>query len=585
MSPFKPSLLLVSILAAYPAVAQTTPADPAAEATAKTAEAKETSAEPTQAIQSIVVTARRFGERMQDVPLSIIAMTSKDLENRGITSLTDLTQATPGLSYSTDFGRRGERPVVRGISVTRLDAPQPVSVFIDGVYVRDGVLSLGIDDAQRIEVIKGPQSALYGRATYAGAINYVTVKPGDVLTGKINTTVATDGERSIFGAMTVPLISELLSMRVGLKHSEFGGQYTNSIDGSKLGTEKSDSAGVQFFLRATPDFDASLALNSARDRDGDFVTVVRPIPLQAGGVVTDQNGSSNVANGSVCNGHTINLVGTDRATGLPSAAVPASPSTIANGWPCGAVSITGKSFPRVVTEMAHYVDPATGIDYGDVRGSNRDLDRAALTLNYQFGDGYQLTSQTAYTRALTNAGTDQSYGGTAIALGTSWISYPHWFELAPDHARYYPFYAKCVELDVPMQLQVGQSMVYDVRYPRRSVGRPISLDGVACDFPELKLIGIHVGIPWTDEMIAMAWKHANVYIGCDAHRPTYWPEAFVKYINSYGQDKVLFGTDFPVLDFERTRADIEALNLRPEPKRKLLRDNALRVYKLDGKAV
>ena len=139
-----------------------------------------------------------------------------------------------------------------------------------------------------------------------------------------------------------------------------------------------------------------------------------------------------------------------------------------------------------------------------------------------------------------------------------------------------------VELDVPMQLQVGQSMVYDARYPRRSVGRPISLDSVACDFPELKLIGIHVGIPWTEEMIAMAWKHANVYIGCDAHRPTYWPEAFVKYINTFGQDKVLFGTDFPVLDFERTRADIEALNLRPEPKRKLLRDNALRVYKLDG---
>jgi predicted TIM-barrel fold metal-dependent hydrolase len=164
-------------------------------------------------------------------------------------------------------------------------------------------------------------------------------------------------------------------------------------------------------------------------------------------------------------------------------------------------------------------------------------------------------------------------------------TYPHWFELAPDHARYYPFYAKCVELDVPIQLQVGQSMVYDARYPRRSVGRPISLDSVACDFPELKLIGIHVGIPWTDEMIAMAWKHANVYIGCDAHRPTYWPEAFVKYINTFGQDKVLFGTDFPVLDFERTRADIEALNLRPEPKRKLLRDNALRVYKLGGKAV
>ena len=159
-------------------------------------------------------------------------------------------------------------------------------------------------------------------------------------------------------------------------------------------------------------------------------------------------------------------------------------------------------------------------------------------------------------------------------------SYPHWFELAPDHARYYPFYAKCVELDVPIQLQVGQSLVYDRRYPRRSVGRPITLDAVACDFPELKLIGIHIGIPWTEEMIAMAWKHQNVFIGSDAHSPKYWPQSFIHYINTYGQDKVLFGTDFPVLDFGRTMKEIEELGLRPEPLRKFLRDNALRIYKL-----
>ena len=154
-------------------------------------------------------------------------------------------------------------------------------------------------------------------------------------------------------------------------------------------------------------------------------------------------------------------------------------------------------------------------------------------------------------------------------------TYPHWYELSPDHARYYPFYAKCVELDIPIQMQVGQSMVYDPSYPRRSVGRPICIDAVACDFPELKLVGIHVGIPWTDEMIAMAWKHANVYIGTDAHRPTYWPESFIRYMNSYGQDKVIFGTDFPVLDFERTRADFEAIPLKP-----VLRDNSLRLYRL-----
>lgn len=158
--------------------------------------------------------------------------------------------------------------------------------------------------------------------------------------------------------------------------------------------------------------------------------------------------------------------------------------------------------------------------------------------------------------------------------------YPHWFELAPDQARWYPFYAKCVELDVPVQLQVGQSLVYDLKRPLRSVAKPITLDAVACDFPELKLVGIHVGIPWTDEMIAMAWKHKNVYIGCDAHSPKYWPQSFVHFINSWGQDKVIFGTDYPVLDFERTLNEIDALGIRPTALEKLLRENARKLYRL-----
>ena len=175
-------------------------------------------------------------------------------------------------------------------------------------------------------------------------------------------------------------------------------------------------------------------------------------------------------------------------------------------------------------------------------------------------------------RALERAVKDYGFVGAHL--------YPHWFELAPDHAKYYPFYAKCVELDIPIQMQVGQSLIYYDKRPLRSVGRPITLDTVACDFPELKLLGIHVGIPWTDEMIAMAWKHPNVYIVADAHLPKYWPKQFVNYINTYGQDKVIFGTDFPVITFERFRAEVENLNLRPDPKRKFLRENAIRVYKL-----
>ena len=161
--------------------------------------------------------------------------------------------------------------------------------------------------------------------------------------------------------------------------------------------------------------------------------------------------------------------------------------------------------------------------------------------------------------------------------------YPHWFELAPDHAKYYPFYAKCCELNVPIQMQVGQSMVYSQEYRTKSVGQPIALDIVACDFPELKLIGIHVGIPWHDEMISMAWKHDNIFIGCDAHRPKYWPKSFIHYLNSYGQDKIIFGTDFPVLEFKKTIDDIDALSLKSEVRKKLLRDNVINVYGLEYK--
>jgi predicted TIM-barrel fold metal-dependent hydrolase len=158
--------------------------------------------------------------------------------------------------------------------------------------------------------------------------------------------------------------------------------------------------------------------------------------------------------------------------------------------------------------------------------------------------------------------------------------YPHWFDLAPDHAKYYPFYAKCVELGVPYQLQVGQSMIYAPEHRTRSVARPFALDGIACDFPELKLIGIHIGIPWHDEMIAMAWKHPNIFIGSDAHSPRYWPDSFVRFINSWGQDKVIFGTDFPVIDFGRAMQEIAGHGFKPEVRRKFLRDNVLRIYGL-----
>ena len=158
--------------------------------------------------------------------------------------------------------------------------------------------------------------------------------------------------------------------------------------------------------------------------------------------------------------------------------------------------------------------------------------------------------------------------------------YPHWCEMAPDAALYYPYYAKCCELDIPIMMQVGHNLIYsrDRRLP--SVGRPITLDQVAIDFPDLKLIGIHIGVPWTQEMISMCWKHANVYVGGDAYAPKHWPQEFIHYANTYGKHKVLFGTDWPVISPERAVAEIEELGFRDESKQLLMRDNALRIFNL-----
>lgn len=160
--------------------------------------------------------------------------------------------------------------------------------------------------------------------------------------------------------------------------------------------------------------------------------------------------------------------------------------------------------------------------------------------------------------------------------------YPHWFGLAPDHAKYYPYYAKCAELGVPIMMQVGHNLVYTRERRLTSVGRPITLDQVAIDFPELTLIGIHIGVPWTDEMISMCWKHPNVYTAGDAYAPRHWPASYVHYLNTYGRDKVLFGTDWPVIDPERAVREVKELGLRPESERALMRDNALRIFKLPG---
>lgn len=158
--------------------------------------------------------------------------------------------------------------------------------------------------------------------------------------------------------------------------------------------------------------------------------------------------------------------------------------------------------------------------------------------------------------------------------------YPHWFGQAPDAAIYYPYYARCAELGIPIMMQVGHCLVYRDDNRLATVARPMTLDRVAIDFPELTIIGIHLGYPWTEEMIAVATKHRNVYMCGDAYAPKHWGQNAVHFANTYGQDKFLFGTDWWVVDPERAMMEIHEFDMRPVSKRKLLRDNAIKVFNL-----
>ncbi len=147
----------------------------------------------------------------------------------------------------------------------------------------------------------------------------------------------------------------------------------------------------------------------------------------------------------------------------------------------------------------------------------------------------------------------------------------------PNDKFYFPLYVKCIELDIPFCTQVGHT---GPLMPSET-GRPIPyLDEVALTFPELKIVGGHIGHPWTDEMIGLAWKHENVFIDTSAYLPRYYPPQLLHYLKTYGQDKVLFGTNFPQLSLEKCVQQVYELGLPEAAQARFFGLNAQRVFKL-----
>jgi predicted TIM-barrel fold metal-dependent hydrolase len=154
---------------------------------------------------------------------------------------------------------------------------------------------------------------------------------------------------------------------------------------------------------------------------------------------------------------------------------------------------------------------------------------------------------------------------------------PWLWNLPPDDRRYYPIYLACAELGVPFCLQVGHTGPLCPSEP----GRPIPyLDRVALEFPELTLVGGHIGYPWTEEMISLATKYPNVYIDTSAYKPRRYPAALVEFMRGHGRRKVLFGTNYPMVQPGDCLAELDGLQLDEEAARLFLGENAARVFRL-----
>ena len=220
----------------------------------------------------IIVTARRTAESINKAPVAVTAFSGETLEERGLNDIADIGNQTPGLSFSQAFGRDTDRPVIRGLgnvlAGVQFGVESGVSVFIDGALYRGDIQTLDFSSLERVEIVKGSQSALYGRNTYAGAINFVTKTPGNDFSGQVSARAAEYGEVNLAGSLEVPLINDILAARLEGRYYKYNGQYRNSLTGNKVGQEKSINAAATFYVTPSDNVSWRTRVSYEKQDDG-----------------------------------------------------------------------------------------------------------------------------------------------------------------------------------------------------------------------------------------------------------------------------------------------------------------------------
>lgn len=359
-------------------------------------------------IEIIEVTTRRRVESLNKVPVMVSAFNSEMLEQQGIQTIDDIARFAPGLSFSKTFGRTAERPVIRGMSNILAGAQFGVesgaAYFIDGVYYAGSTQNIDMSDIVRVEVIKGPQSALYGRNSYSGAINFITKGPDKhEFVGRLKGSAAQHDEHNVQLYMSTPL-TDYVAASVSIRDYSYGGEWTNEVTQKTIGDESSRSYSLVLDADPTEAMNLRFRIQQSKDDDG-----TRPFFMQS-------------AEMNNC------------APGYRSLAYwPLSGSTNNNQYFCGEIkpgkfalndgpSATGQPLlvpgaPQNAAVSGNLYDTNAAIPFSGVW---RDQLITSLAGDYLFESGYQINAAVSYRDDSYRAGSDGDH--SSINLTGSFYS-------------------------------------------------------------------------------------------------------------------------------------------------------------------
>lgn len=202
-------------------------------------------------IEHIEVTSRNRKETLDKIPISVLSYSLKDIEQAGLEDINDIAANAIGFSMEKTFGRQSDIPVIRGVSWIPGFGTQKASYFIDGVFFGGSIQALPLDLVERVEVVKGPQSALYGRRTFSGAINYITRRPTEEMSGYGKVTLGQNGTQEFSGGVSKKL-NDMFAFRAAISYDDYDGEFENTLDiGPDVGGENSKSAMIGLYFNPT----------------------------------------------------------------------------------------------------------------------------------------------------------------------------------------------------------------------------------------------------------------------------------------------------------------------------------------------